>query len=125
LTGSTGPPPVSQGLSARVTELGRYFRERVLELAAQIVDHRDDRDRDARRDQPVLDRRGSALVSQETREGVHRSLPFDMRVPTTVGGEVVTLRKRQGLSFCRNGCEISILQQCNGTRVIECTKSRA
>jgi len=62
-------------LLAGVAELARHARERVLELAAEGVDGRDDRDGNAGRDEAVFDRGRAALVTQKTLEHRHVALP--------------------------------------------------
>src|ERR1700751_2578279 len=55
-----------RGSAAGVSELARHARERVLQLVAQGVHGRDDRNRDASGDQSVFDRGRAALVAQKT-----------------------------------------------------------
>src|SRR5262249_34865397 len=63
--------PNARRLLAGVAELARHVRERVLELAAEGIHGRDDRDRDAGRDEAVFDRGCAALVTQKTLEHRH------------------------------------------------------
>jgi hypothetical protein len=53
-----------------LVKLGRDARERVVELGAQAIDHGDDRDGNARRDEAVLDRGSARTVFQETQNKV-------------------------------------------------------
>src|SRR5262245_4337451 len=62
-------------LLAGVAELVRHVRERVLQLAAQGIHGREDRDGNAGRDEAVFDRGGATLVTQETLEHRHVALP--------------------------------------------------
>src|ERR1051326_5048528 len=60
---------------AGIAELGRHVRERVLELAAERVDDRDDGDRDAGGDQAILDGGRTGLVLRELHKGLHLATP--------------------------------------------------
>src|SRR5262245_9422534 len=68
--------PYWLSLAERSVQRILHRREGRLELRAQALNHRDDGDRDASRDQAVLDGRRAGLVFHEpNEERLHRSLP--------------------------------------------------
>ena len=66
----TLPEPLLQRRRARLLELGRNAGELGVQLGAKTVDDRDDRDRDVRRDEAVLDGGRTRFVLHETHEEV-------------------------------------------------------
>ena len=64
------PEPFLHRRSAQLFELGRNTGERVVQLGAEAVHDRDDGNRDARRNEAVLDGRGAGFVLHETHEEV-------------------------------------------------------
>src|SRR5882672_3887135 len=92
-------------LVAGVAELGRHVGERVLQLAAEGIHGRDDRDGDAGSDQAVFDRGGAALVTQKTLEHRHVALPRlsaeSRRHSLRYGGELERMSKERPPDFRR------------------------
>src|SRR5579872_477752 len=71
-----GPLPKRMRRSAAgVAELARHVGERVLQLAAERIDDRDDGNRDAGGDQAILDGGRTGLVLRELHEGLHEVTP--------------------------------------------------
>ena len=62
--------------------MGRDPRKRGIELGAETVDHRDNRDRNTGRDQTVFDSGGTGLIAEEAGDlGLGR--PQEVQVPTS------------------------------------------
>jgi hypothetical protein len=62
------PSPAALPESAKIRslfELGRDARELIVELAAEAIDHGDDRNRNARGNQAIFDRGSPRIVLQE------------------------------------------------------------
>ena len=55
---------------AMLLQIARYFLERVLKLGAEIVQRRDDRDRDQGSDQRIFDRRSAGLVGEKCPDAI-------------------------------------------------------
>src|SRR6266540_2714740 len=68
-------PGHDRSFDASLLERGRYRRERGVELGSERADHRDDGNRDAGRDETILDGGRAGFVDEEAIEDGHDGSP--------------------------------------------------